>query len=85
MKTKHEWIAIFTVSLTNDEAAKAYISSGDSKYDFMAKKITVEDVGKHGGVDVGCYRCELPYSEALNKPCIESNFIKDYDEHRSHP
>lgn len=79
----HQWIAVFTVSLSDEEAAKAYVSAGASKYNLVAKKITYEDVGKHGGVDVGCYQCELPYSEAVGKPCVESSFIKDYDEHRT--
>jgi hypothetical protein len=75
--SKHQWIAVFTVSLTDEEAAKAYLSAGASKYNLMAKKITFEDVGKHGGVDIGCYVCEQPYQLIRDKPCIPDSSIKD--------
>jgi hypothetical protein len=78
MKTKHEWIAIFQIHLTDEEAAKSYT------FDYHGKKVMASKMRSGDGfVDVGCYRCELPYTEALGKPCVEDNFIKDYDTHRA--
>ena len=71
MKTKHEWIAIFQVHLTDEEAARAYTFNHHGKK-VIASKMRAED----GFVDVGCFRCELPYTEALGKLCVETNEIK---------
>lgn len=69
---KHEWVAIFTLHLTDDEAAKAYT------FDYHGKKVLASKIRKEDGfVDVGCYRCEAPYTEALGNPCIETNLIKE--------
>lgn len=73
----HEWIAVFTLHLTGKEAAQAYTFDHHGKQ-VVAKKLQEGD----GEVMVGCYRCEQPYTEALGKPCIESSFIKDYEEHK---
>lgn len=72
---KHEWTAIFTVSLTDKEADIAYLDRNGA-YNVMAKKITVEEVGKHGGVDVGCFVCEQPYQLIHDNPCVPDNSIK---------
>jgi hypothetical protein len=74
MKSKHEWVAIFTLHLTDQEAAQAYT------FDYHGKKVLVSKVREEDGfVDVGCYKCELPYTTVNGKPCVESSFIKDYD------
>lgn len=62
--SKHEWVAIFTLHLTDKEAAQAYTFDSHGKK-VLASKMRAED----GFVDVGCYRCELPYTEVLGKPC----------------
>lgn len=77
MESKHEWVAIFTLHLTDKEAAQAFTHDLHGKA-VVASKLKSGD----GDVMVGCYRCEAPYQEALGKPCIESNFIKDYDENQ---
>jgi hypothetical protein len=76
-KDQHEWVAIFTLHLTDKEAAQAYTFDHHGKK-VLASKVRADD----GFVQVGCYRCELPYTEALGKPCVEDNFIKDYDKRR---
>ena len=72
MKTEHEWVAIFTLHLTDEEAAQAFTFDSHGKK-VLASKMRADD----GFVDVGCYRCELPYREALGKPCKESNATKE--------
>ena len=66
--SKHEWVAIFTLHLTDKEAAQAYTFDHHGKK-VLASKMKAED----GFVDVGCYRCEAPYIEAMNKPCVAPN------------
>ena len=61
---KHNWIAIFTIPLTDGDAAQAYTFDQHGKK-VIASKMTDE----HGFVDVGCIDCELPYVEAIGKPC----------------
>jgi len=73
---RHEWTAIFTVSLTDKEAAQAYTFDYHGKR-VVASKLTDDKAGKHGGVDVGCYICEQQYQIALNKPCTPDNTIKE--------
>lgn len=72
---KHEWTAIFTVQLTDKEAAQAYT------FDHHGRKVIASRFADNAqrpldGVYVGCYTCELTYSEALGKPCIPDNTIK---------
>lgn len=70
--SEHEWVAIFTLHLTDEEAAQAYT------FDYHGRKVLATKMRNDDGfVDVGCYRCELPYTEVRGKPCIESNVIKE--------
>lgn len=69
---KHEWVAIFTLHLTDSEAAQSYTFDSHGRK-VLASKFNDDD----GFVDVGCYRCEMPYTQALGKPCISSNVIKE--------
>lgn len=62
--SKHEWVAIFTLHLTDKEAAQAYTFDHHGRK-VLASKIRQED----GFVDVGCFKCELPYVQVLNQPC----------------
>ena len=71
----HKWTAIFTVELTDKEAAQAYT------FDHHGKQVLLDRLsGKNrrpmDGVYVGCYTCELTYAEALGKPCIPDDTIK---------
>lgn len=73
--SKHTWTAIFTVQLTDKEAARAYT------FDYHGRKVIASRFSDNAerpldGVMVGCYECELTYAEALNKPCISDDTIK---------
>lgn len=64
---KHNWVAIFTLHLTDKEAAQAYT------FDHHGKKVLASKMRKEDGfVDVGCYDCEEPYQSAHDKPCKSS-------------
>lgn len=61
---KHEWVAIFTLHLTDEEAAKAYT------FDYHGQKVIATKIKEEdGNVDVGCYKCEEPYQIVHDKPC----------------
>jgi hypothetical protein len=71
----HTWTAIFTVELTDKEAAQAFT------FDQHGKQVLLTRLGGENprlldGVVVGCYECELTYSEALGRPCIPDDTIK---------
>ena len=65
MKTKHTWVAILTLNLTDSEAAQAYTFDEHGRQVAIAK-IRLED----GFVDVGCIVCEQTYIECHSNACV---------------
>ncbi len=60
----HNWTAIFSIPLTNKEAAQSYTFDSHGRK-VIASKMTNED----GFVNVGCIDCEEPYQFVHDKPC----------------
>lgn len=64
--SEHQWTAIFSLNLTDKEAAQAYT------FDLHGRKVVASKISKEDGeVQVGCVKCEEPYQIALNKECVE--------------
>lgn len=61
----HKWTAIFTINLTDKEAAQSYTFDSHGKK-VILKKIQADD----GFVDVGCFNCEEPYQLVHDEPCV---------------
>jgi len=62
--TTHEWTAIFTIPLTDSEAAQAYT------FDLHGKKVLASKMtDENGFVDVGCIKCEEVYVDCHDKEC----------------
>lgn len=72
---KHRWTAIFTVELTDKEAAQAFTFDHHGKQ-VILNRLSGNNPRPIDGVSVGCYDCELPYTEALAKPCVPDYTIK---------
>jgi hypothetical protein len=61
---KHNWTAIFTLHLTDKEAAQAYT------FDHHGRKVLASKMNDTDGfVNVGCYNCEEVYQAVFDKPC----------------
>jgi len=73
--SKHRWTAIFTVELTDKEAAQAFTFDHHGKQ-VLLTRFSGDNPRPMDGVIVGCYECELSYADALGKPCIPDNTIK---------
>ena len=76
MSQVHNWVAVFSINLTDKEAAQAYT------FDIHGRRVIASRLNDDArrpidGVVVGCYDCELAYSEALGKPCIPDDTLKN--------
>jgi hypothetical protein len=60
----HNWKAITSVPLSDDQAARLY------EGDFRALLEAARDAKGRTQVTLGCYDCEVEYSNAVGKLCM---------------